>query len=187
MLALVEPATDMLIRATAVDEVNEVRAQAAAIERYARAIRLSTEAIGAAQTIARRAEIRIGELDEKRKPPGKRSSSPTDDLRQQRHENRTMAENAPTVEQVLGELAPKGKATRSAVLREIKRQRIDEAGEAARRLVDQSPIDEVLDAQRAMGVAIKGLQRMHGYGQAFSAAPLAHRVKDLCRDLGDLL
>ncbi len=63
LLALVEPATNMLVRATRVDEVNEIRGQADALERYARVVQLSTEAVGAAQVIARRAEVRIGELD----------------------------------------------------------------------------------------------------------------------------
>jgi hypothetical protein len=189
LLALVEPATDLLVRATALDEANEIRAEAEAIERYARTIRLVPQAIGAAQTIARRAEVRIGELDQKRVNRFSPVASSGEDAipRQQRHEFRQMAEAGPAVEEVLGELAPNGKATRAAVLRAVKRDRIEEASEPGRRFVDQSPVTEMMDAQRALRAAIKGLRRMQEYGQTFSAAPLARRVKDLCREMEDLL
>jgi hypothetical protein len=93
----------------------DIRDNAAAIERYARTIRLSASAVGAAQTIARRAEVRIGELDVKRKPPGKRSFPDGNELsRKQRHENRAMAGAAGDVETVLGELAPAGQSVPGA-------------------------------------------------------------------------
>ena len=182
LLALVEPATNMLIRATALNEVNEIRSRAAALERYARSIRLATEAIGAAQIIARRAEVRIGELDEKRSPPGKRSSFANDDLsRDERYDFRTMAEY-PTVETVLGELAPEGKATRAAVLREIRRGEVKADFARERRRHEASPTAVLLDAERALRDAIKGIT-----GQTLNAAPLAQRVKQLCRELGEML
>lgn len=131
LLALVEPATELLVQASAVVEANEIRSQAAAIERYARTLRLVPQAIGAAQTIARRAEVRIGELDQRRTHGGDRRSSDfklsdTNLKKDLRHDFRTMAEAAPAVEEVLEHLAPEGKATRAAVLRAVKRDRAPE-------------------------------------------------------------
>ena len=194
LIALVEPATNMLVRATALDEVNQIRGQAEAIERYARTIRLSTEAVGAAQIIARRAEVRIGELT----GPSLRGSKPGGAKRGvrmyedhltggQRHEYRRMADNVPTVEEVLGELAPQGKAHRSAVLERIRRQKIHEAGEPGRRLVDQTPVAELLEVKRAIRLAITRLERLQSYGQTVSSPPLARDVKELCRQLGEML
>jgi hypothetical protein len=189
MLALVEPATDMLIRATALNEVNEIRAQASAIERYAKAIKLSTEAIGAAQTIARRAEVRIGQLSGPRQPGGRGKPSLAKDglSRDQRHQNRILAENAPTVEEVLGDLAPEGKATRAAVLRAVKREGLERAGEQMATNRDQRPIADLLDLERALRLALAGMQKMKGYGQDFGLAPLARRLVSLCHELEGLL
>lgn len=125
LLALVEPATELLTRATRVDEADQVRAQAAAIERYARTIRLSTEAIGAAQTIARRAEVRIGQLagpspGRSGPPPPPSRLAPDGLSNQARHELRRIAAHEEVVEEVVAELAPRGKATRDAVLDRIK-------------------------------------------------------------------
>ena len=57
-------------------------------------------------TIARRAEVRIGELDQKRKrggEPDRGSKSQAGDIaRNRREEFRTMAEAAPAIEEVLG-------------------------------------------------------------------------------------
>ena len=192
LLALVEPATNMLIRATALDEVNQIRSQAEAIERYARTIRLTVEAIGAAQTIARRAEVRIGELDEKRGQGGRPSKaekplSADNGLdRVQRHEFRTMAAAAPTVEEVLDELAPQGKATRAAVLRAVKRSRLEDAGASMSR--DVQPISELLDLQRSMKAALFGMHRMRDAGQeGFALAGLLRRIRELFTELEELM
>lgn len=125
LLALVEPATELLLRATRVADADEIRAQAAAIERYARTIRLSTEAIGAAQAIARRAEVRIGQLagpsPGRSGPPPRSSRLAPDGLSSPvRHELRQIAAHAPIVEAVIAELAAHGRASRNAVLERIK-------------------------------------------------------------------
>lgn len=158
LLACVEPATNALIRATALPEVEEIHAQAAGIEKYARTIRLSTEAIGAAQTIARRAEVRMGQLLGPKKPKGRpkgssanppsrsqpttspevvviydapEEMSATPDISKQRKaELQTLAEHAPTVEAVLDEKAPNGQATRSAVLDAIKHESLNDTPQA---------------------------------------------------------
>jgi hypothetical protein len=121
LLDLIEPATRMLVQATAVAEVDEIRAQAGALERYARSIRLSMQAVGAAQTIARRAEVRIGELCGPAVIGGHPKVAFGDDLSASlRHEFRKMADNRPTVEQALLRLAPEGRASRDAVLAAIR-------------------------------------------------------------------
>jgi hypothetical protein len=155
LLACVEPATNALIRATALSEVDEIRGQAAGIERYARTVRLSTEAIGAAQTIARRAEVRMGQLLEPKAAPGpkpgscrkpktdgatliapapqaeERSFPQGNDLsRKEKHDLRAMADHAPKVEEVLGEKAPNGQATRKAVLTAIKHESLNDTPQA---------------------------------------------------------
>jgi len=185
LLACVEPATNALIRATALSEVDEIRGQAAGIERYARTVRLSTEAIGAAQTIARRAEIRMGQLLEPKAPPGpkpgsgrrpkkedppliappeveERSLPQGNDLsRKEKHELRTMAEHAPKVEEVLGDKAPNGKATRSAVLDAIKYESLNDTPQArdGERAAKQASVPKhLLALERAIKAVVNLLQ-----------------------------
>ena len=189
MIALVEPATNMLIRATRFDEVNEIRSQAEALERYVRTIRLSREAIGAAQTIARRRRgpHRPARPETQRRAPNKRIVARKRRLSSdQRHDFRTMADNYPTVEEVLGELAPEGQATRSGFCKgsngsDLRRRR------GAAKDLDQTPIHLLMDAKQAMRLAIRGVERMQGYGQTPSSPALARDVKELCRQLGEML
>jgi hypothetical protein len=191
LLALVEPASRLLVRATALNEANDIRSQAAAIERYARSIRLSTEAIGAAQTIARRAEMRIGELDQKRRPSNqhaKRSSSTNDDLpRQQRHEFRQMAEHQATVEEVLGELAPNGKASRHAVLRAVKSEQMHDGNRRRKEADERASPNQLLQLRPALRQVIAELRREQALGLTFNAAALVRDIKTLCRELEELL
>lgn len=191
LLALVEPATNMLVRATALDEVNEVRAQAAAIERYARSIRLSAEAIGAAQTIARRAEMRMGELAGPRRRRGsgpRRGPVYQDGLSaHDRAELRTLAENQPTVEEVLGDLAPRGKASRGAVLRAVKSEQMHDDNRRRRQIFERSAPVRLLKLRGQLRQTVAELRRTQDLGLTFDAAEVVRDVKDLCRELEELL
>lgn len=187
LLACVEPATNALVRATALCDVDEIRAQANALERYARTVRLSTEAIGAAQTIARRAEVRMGQLLGPKKPRGRPKSTPQPPEQQavvvepavdepepdeemfgipniskpRMSELQTMAEHAPTVETVLGENAPNGHATRSAVLTAIKHESLNDTPQArdGERAVKQAAVaKQLLALERALKTVINLLQ-----------------------------
>jgi hypothetical protein len=62
VVAILEPVTAWLNHAVSIEEVDEVRAQATAVSVYVRQRDLGVAAQRAAETIIRRAEVRIGEL-----------------------------------------------------------------------------------------------------------------------------
>jgi site-specific DNA-methyltransferase (adenine-specific) len=114
VIALVEPATRLLLRATDVNQVDDARSKAAAIETYVRQRDLGIEALGAARTIHRRAEMRIGELLERQKG-GRGKQSPTADCfsRDEAWRYRLLAEHREDVERLLAERADEASQLRA--------------------------------------------------------------------------
>lgn len=135
LLSLVEPASKLLVEAVDVKHVGELRAQSEALATYAQVRRLSDEAVGAAQTIARRAELRLGQLLPRQKTGPREFVA---DVQQtplsasERSRLRRLAENADVVETAIAELAPRGELSQGAVLSRIKRLDRQRADRAAR-------------------------------------------------------
>lgn len=119
VVALLEPARAWLISAYDTSAVDDVRAKAAAIEVYCRQRDVGSDAVAAALTIQRRAEVRLGQLIPKQQ--GKKRNLRTaaqkfseDELRQ----FHALADHADEVERVLPKLGDKAK--RKTVVREAK-------------------------------------------------------------------
>lgn len=142
IVASVAPITEWLATATDVDDIDEVRAKAVALTKYAEIRGMATEAVGAAQTIERRAEMALGRVLP-RQPVGRGKLSVTTDkfTPQDRARFRSIYEHDDVVERVIAELAPVGEATRSAVLSALKRATAQQG-----RADDQAARQTALDA-----------------------------------------
>jgi site-specific DNA-methyltransferase (adenine-specific) len=122
ILSRVEPATAWLREASDASLVSEARATAAAIVSYAKARRLSLEAIGAAQTIVAEAAMREGDLTPKRKTDPRGASELMATRLEvappyERSRLRLLSAQRDAVRSALADLAPRGEATMTALVR----------------------------------------------------------------------